>query len=74
MGPLSRGYGIRICLLLSLQVDSSMLKQNLDGMLVCQPMDNGDQDEQVPTEESVQEYIEHIVQSLENINTDAVKQ
>ena len=48
-----------------------MLKQNLDGISVCQPIDSGDQDEQVPTEESVQE---HLVQSLEHINTDAVKQ
>ena len=51
-----------------------MLKQNLDGISVCQPIDSGDQDEQVPTEESVQEYIEHLVQSLEHINTNAVKQ
>jgi hypothetical protein len=50
------------------------LKQNLDGWSACQPIDNGDQDEQVPTEESVEEYIEHLVQSLEHVNTNEVKQ
>ena len=60
--------------MVNLQVDSAVLKQKLDGLSVCQPIDNGDQDEEVPTEESVEEYVDHLVQSLEHTSTDEVQQ
>ena len=57
-----------------MQVDSAVLKLNLDDLSASQPIDNGDQDEEVPTEESVEEYIEHLVQSLEHTEADEVQQ
>ena len=56
-----------------MQVDSALLKRNVDDLSTCQPIDNGDQDEEVPTEENVEEYIEHLVQSLEHTKTDEVQ-
>ena len=47
-----------------------MLKLKLDNLSTCQLTANGDQDEEVPTEEGVEEYIEHLVQSLEHTKTE----
>ena len=50
-------------------MDSALLKLKLDDLSTCQPIVNGDEDEEMPTEEGVEEYIEHLVQSLEHTKT-----
>ena len=52
---------------LLLQVDAAVLKQKLADLSTSgQPLLNGDQDEEIPTEEGMEEFVEHLVESLEH--------
>ena len=56
-----------LCLKFIIQVDAAVLKQKLvdtpqNGLSVL----SGDQDEEVPTEEGMEEFVDHLVESLES--------
>ena len=53
--------------LLALQADVAELRQKLvEAAASGQPPLNGDQDEEIPSEENMEEYVEHLVESLEH--------
>ena len=54
-------------ILLAPQADVAELRQKLvEATASGQPLLNGDQDEEIPSEENMEEYVDHLVESLEH--------
>ena len=49
-----------------LQVEAALLRQKLSDFSITGQSFNGETDEELPTEESIEEYVEHLVESLED--------